>query len=176
MASPCFSGYPTWAMGTHKRWCYKESCCIFLRGDMASSSNVFCHQSKNLLLYLVYMQIQPSMSDGMIAYTFLHFMIGWGWEGVWKGQKRRKHWTFAKEDFNFPVWDRAKFRWQVIYLSLVFLHWTYLPLVMPFPTPCVIFMVVDVSRCTLFLILDILHPHVFCFCMWWLHIPHGTKA
>lgn len=29
------------------------------------------------------------------------------------------------------------------------------------------FMVVDVVlRCTLFLILDILHPHVFCFCMW----------
>lgn len=113
-------------MGTHKRWWYKESCCIFLRGDMASSSNVFRNQSKNLPLYLVCMQIQTSMSDGMIAYTFLHFMIGWGWEGVWKGQKRRKHWTFTKEDFNFPVWDWAKFRWPVTNLNLVFLHWTYL--------------------------------------------------
>lgn len=72
------------------------------------------------------MQIETTISDGMNAYTCLHFMIGWGWEGVWKGQKRRKHWTFTKEDFNFPVWDWAKFRWQVTNLNLVFLHWTYL--------------------------------------------------
>lgn len=45
---PFFIGYSTWALGAHQRWGYKKSCCILPWGDMASSSNVFCHQSKSL--------------------------------------------------------------------------------------------------------------------------------
>lgn len=41
-----YVGYPAWVMGAHKGWGPKENCCILLWGDMASPSNVLCHQSK----------------------------------------------------------------------------------------------------------------------------------
>lgn len=41
-----YLGYSAWTLGTHQGWGHEENCCIILWRNMASATNVLCHQSK----------------------------------------------------------------------------------------------------------------------------------
>lgn len=41
-----YLGYSAWTLGAHQGWEHEENCCIILQRNMASATNVLCHQSK----------------------------------------------------------------------------------------------------------------------------------
>lgn len=142
--------YSTWAMGAHKKWEHKENCCIILWGDLASSSNVLCHQSKKLSFVLIlcievagishcmeilvclllnnmdYFPVKDIFCSSInliwSLFGFFTFTIGWRRKDVWESKKRRKHRACTKADLDFQVWHWAKLRWQVLLLLLQYLY------------------------------------------------------